>query len=51
VLNFSSRIITLDLSEIARTAEIIVSTDMISKGTVKLGALIMAENQGLVLKL
>ncbi|NSW54296.1 MAG: alpha-glucosidase C-terminal domain-containing protein [Anaerolineae bacterium] len=51
VLNFSSRIITLDLGEIARTAEIAVSTDMVSSGTVKLGALIMAEHQGLLLRL
>lgn len=51
VLNFSNRIKTLDLSEIAKTAEIAVSTDMLSEGTVKLGALIIAANQGLVLRI
>ncbi|MCD6475035.1 MAG: alpha-glucosidase C-terminal domain-containing protein [Anaerolineaceae bacterium] len=50
VLNFSNRIITLDLSSVALKGEIVASTDMISSGPAILGALIMAENQGLVLK-
>ncbi|MCD4752491.1 MAG: DUF3459 domain-containing protein [Anaerolineaceae bacterium] len=50
VLNFGNRIITLDLSSVALKGEIMVSTDVASSGPAKLGALIMAENQGLVLK-
>jgi alpha-glucosidase len=51
VLNFSDRIKTLDLSDVADSAEIAVSSDMLSTGKVRLGALFLAENQGLVLRL
>jgi hypothetical protein len=51
VLNFGSGAHTLDLSQVAPTAEIAVSTDMVQSGLVDLTKLAIEPNAGLVLRL
>ncbi len=51
VLNFGSGAHALDLSQVASTAEIAVSTDMVRRGSVDLAKLVIEPNAGLVLRL
>ena len=51
VLNFGGKQRTLDLSQVASTAEIAVATDMQRKGTVTLAQLELGPNEGLVLRI
>jgi hypothetical protein len=51
VLNFGGAAHTLDLSNVARSAEIAVGTDMVRQGRVDLGSLAIGGNEGLVLRL
>lgn len=51
VLNFSNDAQTLDLSQVAQTAEIAVATDMVRVGKVDLSMLGVGANEGLVLRI
>ncbi len=51
VLNFGSEMVTLDLSAIARCAEIALATELQRHGAVELAALNLAGHEGLVLRL
>ncbi len=50
VLNFGSKKHTLDLSQVARQADIAVATDMIRRGEVALSDFALGPNEGLVLR-
>ena len=51
VLNFGSKKHSLNLSQVARQADIAVATDMVRRGEVALSDLALGPNEGLVLRL